>query len=528
MLKIFLYTVQSYIWQVFLLVIMLINYAAANTDNYTDNIIVTSVKFSGGSVFTNLQLQTIAQPFLYRNLDGGDLEELCHRITRLYVEQGYINSGASLDNYNPINKQLQIRLQEGKLQEIRVKTSGRLHPDYIANRLALAKQIPFHLPTLQQQFSNLLEDPIIWSLHGGLLPGATPGEAILETEAAGKQLFEFKLTLDNHAPVSLGEKRGIFTTIMRGLSGGGEIVALGLGGSDGNRREYLNADVPITSEDTRLRLYAEHSNTTIIEEPIDILDIKGDYSAYEVALTHPWIKDSRTLLNFGISLGRRSSENTLLGMPFSFSQGAVRGRTTTIPLRFTQEWYVRRTTQAYTLRSVESFGLSMADAVPTSGPIDAKFFTWLLQQRYSNQWWNKRLQFSVRLDLQLADSALPVVEQVSIGGVNTVRGYRENYLVRDQFVLGTVELRYALLNSVLQSKYGRVDGIIFSDMARAWNKTQPDNNETIHSVGLGLMWSWRDSLQTQIYWGHPLKQPSKSSSDSWQEEGFHVQLQASY
>jgi hemolysin activation/secretion protein len=499
------------------------------SDDYAENEVwVENVTFSGGTTFTDSQLQTITKEFTNRYLDSGDMEELRHRITRLYIEQGYVNSGASLDGYDANTKQLHISLNEGKLQEIRVKTTNRLNSDYVANRLALAKHIPFHLPTLQQKFTDLLEDPIMWSLHGSLLPGANPGEAILDVESSAKQPFEFRLTLDNHGPVSLGEKRGIFTTIARGLSGGGETIMLALGGSDGNKRGILSADIPVTVQDTRVKLHAEHSNTTITEEPIEVLDIKGDYSAYEISLVHPWIKTAQNQLNLGISLGRRHSKSTLLGIPFSFTQGSVRGRTTTIPLRFTQEWFMRRTNQIYSIRSAISFGLNVADATPTHGPIDARFVTWLLQQRYSRRLPNNRLQFSVRLDTQFADSALPTVEQVAIGGVNTVRGYRENYLVRDQFVLGSLELRYLLFNNMLQSDYGRLEGIVFTDMARSWNKTKPDNGETIHSAGLGLTWLWRDTLQTQIYWGHTIKEPAKYSNHSWQDDGFHVQFQAMY
>ena len=152
------------------------------------------------------------------------------------------------------------------------------------------------------------------------------------------------------------------------------------------------------------------------------------------------------------------------------------------------------------------------------------------QQQYARQWWNRRLQLIGRIDAQFADSPLPVLEQISVGGADTVRGYRENVLVRDQVLLGSLELRYALLGGTEQSSYGRLDGAVFTDAAKAWNRGAYAEVENLLSVGLGLLWLWRETLQAQLYWGRPFVIVHRPSNSKWylQDEGIHFRVQATY
>jgi hemolysin activation/secretion protein len=283
----------------------------------TTHLLVEGVEFSGGTVFPEARLQAEAAPFLGRPLDSADLEELRYRLTRLYVDQGYINSGAVLEGYDPTTKHLRFRLREGVLQEVRVKALGGLRPDYVADRLRLADGAPFHLPTLQERFLMLLDDPVIESLHGAILPGPAPGEAILETEATGRRSYGLSLTVDNHNPVSVGETRTLLSGTLRNLSGWGESITLGLNQSDGSHGGYLDFSVPLNVRDTRFHAFFERSNVAVQEEPAKFLDVKGKYTSYEIGLTQPLVQTLRRSVVLGLSIGRRTDKTWLLGIPFS-------------------------------------------------------------------------------------------------------------------------------------------------------------------------------------------------------------------
>ena len=505
--------------------------APATSPTTPISITVDVVEFSGNTVFSENRLQAEAASFLGRVLDEADIEELRYRLTRLYVNQGYINSGAVLEGYDENTRRLRFHLVEGVLKETRVKASPGLDPDYVAKQLQLAGGPPFHLPTLQERFLLLLEDPLIESLHGDLVPGTTPGEAILQAEATERRRYSFGLTLDNHGPVSLGEGRALFSGTFRNFAGWGETTSFGYDLSDGNHRGRADFNVPISAHDTRFHASFEHGNALVVEEPTNILDIKSNYTAYEVRITHPFIQSLKHSLVLGLSISERSNTTQLLEQPFSLSQGSVNGESKVAPVRFSQEWTARDVDRMYALRSVISVGTPALGATDIyDGSTDTRFVTWVFQQRYSRQWLNNRLQFIGRMDMQFSDSPLPVLEQFGIGGADTVRGYRENVLIRDQAFLTSLELRYGLLNNETQSNYGRLDGALFADFAKGWNKGVGTDSASdyLSSVGLGLLYSWREKLHVELYWGHALKDLPQTTSGTWQDSGVHLQLRATY
>ena len=57
-------------------------------------VMVKKINITGSTVFKAGELEQIAAPFENRELMSTDLEELRQRLTRYYIEQGYINSGA--------------------------------------------------------------------------------------------------------------------------------------------------------------------------------------------------------------------------------------------------------------------------------------------------------------------------------------------------------------------------------------------------------------------------------------------------
>lgn len=133
----------------------------------------------------------------------------------------------------------------------------------------------------------------------------------------------------------------------------------------------------------------------------------------------------------------------------------------------------------------------------------------------------------LQADLQLADRPLVPLEQFSLGGVTTVRGYRQDALVSDNGFLASAELRIPIFSR----QSGGFQVIPFIDLGTAWNNDSANNNlatpepGTLMSVGLGLQYDLGDRLTARFDWGIPLIfVNTNSSSNSWQEEGLHFSL----
>ena len=179
-------------------------------------------------------------------------------------------------------------------------------------------------------------------------------------------------------------------------------------------------------------------------------------------------------------------------------------------------------------RSRLSIGLQTLGATKNDTPPDGSFISWLGQFQ-----WVRRFpalldtQLIVRTDLQIAQQLL-ALEQFAVGGRYTVRGYRENTLLRDNAFVGSVEARVPLVRNHRWADY--LELAPFYDYGRSWNTTIPTGEPIdLSSIGIGLRWGMtfpgRVPVQPQleIYWGHPFRN-IRTSGGNLQDQGIHLQF----
>ena len=174
---------------------------------------------------------------------------------------------------------------------------------------------------------------------------------------------------------------------------------------------------------------------------------------------------------------------------------------------------------------LDAFGSTQLDSPPPDSEFlplpDSDFLAWLGQAQWAHRLPDSLLnsELIARLDVQIASEALVGIEKFAVGGMRTVRGYRENQFVRDNGVVASLELRIP----VLRDRRGRsmVELAPFVDYGHSWNDGPVDELfETIASVGIGLRvspWKW---LNGEFYWGGRLKKAPKLSDDP-QNLGIH-------
>ena len=175
-------------------------------------------------------------------------------------------------------------------------------------------------------------------------------------------------------------------------------------------------------------------------------------------------------------------------------------------------------------------GLQRLDpSIPDEGPVDGpdgKFFAFLGQAQWVYQLSDLFLdgQVVARTNLQLASDWLVSMERIAVGGAFSVRGYRENALVRDNGWISSLELRIPVELGLPGSS--RLELASFVDVGLSWNdrETPRDELKTLASVGVGLRYSLAPYLSSELYWGGRL-----SSTDGFapQGHGLHIQITAS-
>ena len=158
----------------------------------------------GNTVLPLAQLQALTQPYEHRDLRVADIEELRQALTKLYQDHGYINSGAVIPDHALNHGDLRINIIEGRLNAVRVQGLGRLRAGYIENRLLGNPKQAFNLQALQDRFQVLLSDPLISRMNGRIVPGASPGQSLLEVAVETSKPYRLSLFGDNYRPPSIG------------------------------------------------------------------------------------------------------------------------------------------------------------------------------------------------------------------------------------------------------------------------------------------------------------------------------------
>lgn len=218
----------------------------------------------------------------------------------------------------------------------------------------------------------------------------------------------------------------------------------------------------------------------------------------------------------------RKSQSFLDDRPFPFSAGDdAQGRNAITALRFWQDYQYSTPEWVAAAHSTLSFGLNCFNATihPENRP-DGQFVTWLGQFQLAKRVFEDG-QAVLRGAMQWSNDELLSMERFALGGMSTVRGYRENTLVRDQAFQLAAELHYPLWRG---ESSGRFDLVPFMDYGQAWNHNDWNPKNDLWSIGLGLTWAWRDRVDTGLYFGHTLNPVPDAAQYNLQDSGVHFRI----
>jgi len=500
--------------------------------SFIKGVFVRKIVVTGSTVFTKEEIATVTAPYENRNVNMEDLELLRRALTLLYVNKGYINSGAVIPDQTVVNGLITLQVIEGKLTNIDVEGNKWFRDSFLRDRIMLGARTPVDVHALQDRLQLLQQDQRIQRIQAELRPGGNPGESELTVRVEEKSPYYIWLAFNNYQSPAVGAERGLLTLAHQNLSGRGDILSLTYGGSSGlNPLIDVWYAVPINVHDTSLLFRYRKNDFGVVDKVFGPLDIVSKSESFEITLRQPVYRTLDQEFALALTLEHETNRTSLLGEPFSFSPGEVNGRSIVIPLRFLQEWTYRTQRQVFALRSRFSFGMDAMDATINDDKRipDGKFFSWLGQFQWARLIDLLDSQLLFRADLQLSNQPLLPIEQIGVGGRYSVRGYRENLLVRDQAFITSLEARIPIVQNKRWADYLQV--CPFFDYGRATNKDLPTPSpKDISSVGLGLRWSALGiklpvtlKPEVELYWGHPLRhidQPHEELQDS----GIHFQV----
>lgn len=502
-----------------------------SSDRVPETITVKQFEVVGSTVFSPEQLAEVLAPFAQKPISFAELLQARSAVTQLYIDQGYITSGAYIPPQKLQGDVVRIQVVEGKLTDIQVTGIQQLSANYVRNRIAVNISSPLNRERLLEALQLLQLNPLIETLSAELSAGSRPGTSVLEIQVTEANSFNAQLVTDNQRSPSVGSFQRELQLSEASLLKPGDGLSVAYANTDGSNTVNGSYALPLNPRNGTLTLSYGTTLSKVIEPPFEILDIESNFRYYETTLRQPIVQTPEQEFALGLTASRRESDisSSLLEseeFPLSeLSPGADQeGRTRISALRFFQEWTQRNSREVIAARSQFSLGVGALNATINENPEpDSRFFAWRGQLQWVRLLAPDTLVL-LRSDLQLVSTALVPTEQFGLGGLESVRGYRQDLLLTDNGAFASAEVQLPIL------RLSQLDGVLqiapFVDLGTVWNNSGRETPEqsTLASVGLGLRFSQGDRLTARLDWGIPLV--SVNSRDrTWQENGLYFSVQ---
>ncbi|MBD2732160.1 ShlB/FhaC/HecB family hemolysin secretion/activation protein [Nostoc sp. FACHB-892] len=491
---------------------------------------VKQFEIVGSTVFSQKKLNEVLKDFINKPITFAQLLKARSKIIEFYNQKGYITSGAYIPEQTVKNGIVQIQVVEGELEDIQITGTRRLNPNYIRSRIiANGASNPLNQKRLLESLQLLQLNPLIKSLSAKLFAGSRTNTSLLSIKITEADTFSTKIVLDNRPPPQSGSFRRQLQVKESNLLGIGDSILLTYSNTDGSNSIDVSYSLPLNPRNGTFTFRYGNRPENVIEKPFGILDIESTPQRYELTFRQPLLQTLNQEFALGIAAYHRESQISSSvfeqeDVPLSLlSPGAdAEGNTRVSALRFFQDWTSRNSQEVIAARSQFSFGIGAFNATINYTDPDSRFFAWRGQAQWVRLLAPDTLLL-IRGDVQLASTKLLTSEQFGLGGVNSVRRYRQDLLLRDNGALVSAELRLPIL------RVPRWKGVLqftpFVDVGTAWsNSSSRDDTNTLAAVGLGLRWLQGSNFTAGIEWGIPLFSVD-TQGNTWQENGLYFLVQ---
>jgi hemolysin activation/secretion protein len=502
-------------------------------NNLPQSIVIKRFEVTGSTVFTPADLDRITSRYINKPLDFTQLLQVASEITQLYVKNGYINSGAYIPGNQSFDAQggtIEIKVIEGRVEDIVVTGTRRLDPNYIKSRIALGAGKVLKIDRLIDSLRLLQLDPLIKSISTELVSGQQPGTSIVQLKVIESPNWQTGVNIANNRAPSVGEIQAQVSLSQNNLTGLGDAIGIAYGRSEASNIFDFNYTLPLNPHNGTLRFQYSNSNSRVIESPFDRLDINSTGQDFGLTYRQPIVQTPSQEFALGATLARRETNTgylfSVIGERIAYpTPGAdANGLTRVTAARFFQDYTIKDTQQVFAIRSQLSLGVNALGATINSSSPDSQFLSWRGQAQYVRALAPNSI-FLVKLETQLADRPLLALEQIGLGGQDTVRGYRQDLLLADNGIIASAEVRLPIFTPSESKEILQV--VPFLDFGLGWN--QPNNPSpnpapsTIAAGGLGLRYQGGENFNARLDYGIPFTSIDLTRRTG-QERGFYFSL----
>ncbi len=486
---------------------------------------VERIIVTGSTIFGEEELFPIIDKYSGREVTQEELQFAVDAITQLYLAREFITTEAIFDSVSTTGV-VEIKIIEGGIEEIRIEGVRNLDPDYIRNRVRLGATTPLNPRKLEEQLRLLRTNPLVENIEASLRKGTGLNQSILVVRVTEANPFSAHVNIDNYSPPSVGSEQITVAATYGNFSGIGDSFSTSykrtLAG--GTNTWDLTYQLPLNAMNGTLKLKSSINSNEVIQQPFNNLGIEGKSDLFEIAYRQPLIRNPRQELALSFGFTYQDGQTFLGDEAFGFGIGPDEdGVTTTSVFQFAQDYLRRGQSGVWSLRSQFNLGTKLFDATENEDPTpDGQFFSWSGQiQRV--QILNPNNFLIIQADVQLTPDSLLPSQQFVIGGGQSVRGFRQNFLAGDNGIRLSIEDRITLQRDNTGTATFQLAP--FVDAGTVFNKDDNPNplsqdDNIIVGIGLGVLLQPLPGLNLRVDYAVPLTNIENKGNNA-QEEGLY-------
>jgi hemolysin activation/secretion protein len=457
--------------------------------------IVKGFLFNGNTVIGKEQLESITEPYIGQPLELLLLESAAQAVTDYYRKKGYTLALAYVPQQDVKFGVVELAVLEGRIGDITVSGNKHYSSSFITGHFAQAmEENVARNESLERGLLLLNEYPGL-KTSATLEPGKSAGATDVHVTAEDKRPLHFMLDMNNYGFNNISRYRfGAGVEVGNVLMDGGTLTLNGIMGNHPNQLLFgmANYSMPIGVHGTKLVVGGSDGKFDVGGE-LGFLQIRGHITTGDIAVTHPFIKSrfQNILGEFGFSA--KHNKLTLLGNVIGDDDiRALKLGVNWDRLDLSGRWYV----SVYGFQGLGQFLGGMADnsAQSTRQGADnsftkATFATGRIQSLGHD------VLLVIKGSGQITTGPVVVIEQMLLGGPDSVRGYQLGERFVDEGYTVSAETRIPFFPSLMPTALKETQGAIFIDYgAGRLRNPSPGEQRSTSMTGTGV------GLQTQLPW----------------------------
>lgn len=406
-------------------------------------IAVKDFSFEGNTLFASADLMKILEPYKGDAISVMQLKQACQKITAQYKDKGFFLARAYLPEQQITQGIVRIVIVEGKLGTVRVEGALHYSSEFIKNHFFVGPGDVVNYHALLKSLF-LLNEYRDLNVKAQFLKGTAPYTVDVVLNVEDLLPLHGLLDYNNFGSKYVSNHRaGAMAEYTNFLLQGGKFSVRGVSGFPADHLFFGKTaySFPVNRYGTKAEVSYLHSDFNVQKEYRE-LDAGGYSEIYGLNVVHPLIRNRKTSLDLNGGFDYKTIRNYLLGDISSKDDLRV----FKIGMDYSHKDQLKGRNYFSVLSSYGApdilDGSSHDNALSSRAGAGGEFIKCNFDfARFQSI--KQDVYLVLRSSLQVASDVLPVSEQFSIGGPDSVRGFSQSEYLGDSGHSLSLELRFS-------------------------------------------------------------------------------------